>query len=112
MYNSVTVSVLSENTQLTSALEKARGEIRVRQPAELVPKSLYVCLHTAEVYSLLYIHFLNLISYLFSLHSSTIPPQLTLQHLKGQLSVLQMTSPEIRKHRARVQLRDRRRADQ
>ena len=64
--NSVTVSVLSENTQLTSALEKARGEIRVRQPAELVPKSLYVRVptHSRGLLPLIYTipepHFLSL----------------------------------------------------
>jgi hypothetical protein len=52
--------VVSENVQLNSALEKARGEIR---------------------------------------------------HLKGRLSVLQLTAPEIRKHRARAQFRERRKQD-
>ncbi|CAI8042107.1 CAP-Gly domain-containing linker protein 2 [Geodia barretti] len=52
--------VVSENVQLNSALEEARGEIR---------------------------------------------------HLKGRLSVLKMTSPEIRKHKARVQFRERRKQD-
>ena len=95
-------AAVAENTELLSALEKARREVRVSElGCSSPPPSPPTLLTPSPSHSL-------------TPHTPTppLPHFSNPQHLRGQLSILQMTSSEIREERARRQLRERKRAEQ